>query len=186
MVLEYKRKSVQSKFKLNKVDFYKYCKENKVYQISLYSNVFARYEQLLCSSEPNIIDIEVKFSQDENLVNVVQGSIKTQATVLCQRCNKPFDMPIEITFKASTDKDRMNKYNFYQNYDLIEFNDRDYVDLSEYLEDLLIIEIPIVPVHSEDQNCAQGAHQWSYGNIDHIKKENPFEALKELMAKKDK
>ena len=65
-------------------------------------------------------------------------------------------------------------------YEPVEVNDHGEVDLFQLLEDELIISLPIVALHAEE-DCEVGEDDMTFGKIDPAnERPNPFAVLKEL------
>jgi uncharacterized protein len=65
-------------------------------------------------------------------------------------------------------------------YEPVEVDDHGEVDLFQLLEDEVILSLPIVALHA-DEDCAVKAEHMSFGKIEsEHERENPFAVLKEL------
>lgn len=110
----------------------------------------------------------------------IQGSLSTTLKVDCQRCLGAFDLPLEVNIDAlaapetgvGTDPDR--------EVDVLMRGEDNLVHLGDFVEDELILAVPLAPVHPKDQCPASG-----YCPERGTQRENPFAALKSLKLKND-
>lgn len=119
----------------------------------------------------------------------VQGLVvlKVVAEVLlkleCQRCNGEVDYPCTIEclytpLLKHTEEDLLPS-----EYELLELNEEGEVDLRELLEDELILSLPIVAMHPEDE-CPMAGVRMTWGEIDPAnERPNPFAVLTSLKRK---
>jgi uncharacterized protein len=67
-----------------------------------------------------------------------------------------------------------------ETFEPVEVNDHGEVDLLQLIEDELILSLPIVALHAEE-NCSVGPDDMTFGIIEpEQERKNPFEVLKEL------
>jgi uncharacterized protein len=110
----------------------------------------------------------------------IQGSLSTVLKVDCQRCLGAFDLPLEVNLDAlaapetrvGTDPDR--------EVDVWMGGEDNRVHLCDFVEDELILAVPLAPLHPAGKCPVAGYHP------EHeAQRENPFAALKSLKLKKD-
>lgn len=132
----------------------------------------------------------VSFSTDLNSMRMVQGNIKADVVLICQRCEQEYVEHLEMDFALTPDVERARACQLEDKYEFIDLNDEGKLDLYELLEDSLLLELPSVPKHAEDdKQCARQGSQWSYGELDQAATTSPFAALsglKEALAAKNK
>jgi len=126
------------------------------------------------------IDVVVKFEKDEQGLTFFHGSMRTGVTLICQRCNGELVHPLDVSFCFSPVQGPEEAEELPEVYDPVEVNEYGEVDLFQLLEDELILALPIVPLHAEEQ-CAVSKDDMTFGEIaEDSVRENPFAVLKEL------
>ena len=127
------------------------------------------------------VNAEVQFEKDAQGLTVFHGHLDTQVTLICQRCNGEFTHDIHTEFCFSPVQGREDDEDMLpEAYEPVEVNDHGEVDLLQILEDELIISLPIVALHAEE-DCTVSEDDMSFGKIDPAnERPNPFAVLKEL------
>lgn len=127
------------------------------------------------------VKIYVKFDTDAQGLTYFDGKLKTKVSLICQRCNDSFIHEIDNSFcfcpvKAGDDViDELP-----DQYDPVEVDDYDELDLLSLFEDELIISLPIVAMHPESE-CRLGESDMKFGEIEEQNtKPNPFAVLEQL------
>ena len=130
----------------------------------------------------------VSFEQDANGLRIVKGTCEADLVLTCQRCAEDYVEHVVSKFNFTPDYERAKACNLENKYDFIELNEGK-VNLYEIIEDGLILEIPTVPKHDEDDpECTRHGDEWQYGELDSAAQTNPFAALAALkgsLGKKD-
>jgi uncharacterized protein len=127
-----------------------------------------------------LVNVDVKFSKDAQSLTYFQGTAQTQAILLCQRCNHEFSHSISLEFCFSPVQGTETEEELPEAYEPVEVNDHGEVDLLQLIEDELILSLPIVALHAEE-NCSVGPDDMTFGIIEpEQERKNPFEVLKEL------
>ncbi len=126
------------------------------------------------------VDAQVQFKKDEQGLTVFDGELSTSVTLLCQRCNEPFKVHLQSTFCFSPVQGSQDAEELPDAYDPVEVNDHGEVSLLQLFEDELLLALPIVPVHAEDE-CSVSSGDLQFGKIEpEQERPNPFAVLKEL------
>jgi uncharacterized protein len=103
-----------------------------------------------------------------------------EVTLICQRCNKEFDYLVQTEFCFTPVQGNETTDLLPDAYEPVQVDDQGEVDLFDLLEDELILSLPIVPLHSQ-QECSVKAQDMQFGKIEpEPLRKNPFEVLKEL------
>jgi len=167
----------------DEVDFDKLCQSEAHYAVSLNPSYFTRLsEQAIKISTP--IDADFRFYYDMQGLRTIEGSISCGVTLMCERCNRPFDTRIEASFKSTCDEKKAISLRLVDKLDLVPLNEHGMFELKDYLEDCLLLEIPIAPVHDDTSVCGLGdEYVHVYGSIPQEECANPFIALKALKGK---
>ena len=128
------------------------------------------------------VNAEVQFEKDAQGLTVFHGHLSAQVTLICQRCNGefPHSLHTEFCFSPVQGQDQEEADALPEAYEPVEVNDHGEVDLLQLFEDELIISLPIVALHAEE-DCGLGKDDMSFGKISpEHERRNPFTVLKEL------
>ncbi len=101
----------------------------------------------LLSDESGLAQITLQFGRDELKYAFIKGSIKTKFKVVCQRCNQPMPMELDIPVDVSlvrNDKEARRLPG--QCEPLLVTGDT--MSLTAMVEEEILLSIPIVPRHS--------------------------------------
>ncbi|MBC3767852.1 23S rRNA accumulation protein YceD [Neptunicella marina] len=138
-----------------------------------------RLQQMVSGSAEHV-DVQISFETDVQGLNVFSGKLKTQVELVCQRCygNLTQDLNVDFTFSAVKEGDDLDELP--DVYEPVEVDDHGEIDLLQLIEDELILSLPIVALHDE-QDCNITEDEMSYGKIEPAdERPNPFAVLKEL------
>lgn len=126
------------------------------------------------------VTISVKFDTDAQGLTFFEGRLQTRVSLVCQRCNDSFEHIIDTHFCFCPVRDAEIMEEIPERYDPVEVDEFGEIDLLGLFEDELILSLPIVAMHKEE-DCAMGKNDMSYGEIEpEESKPNPFAVLKEL------
>jgi uncharacterized protein len=126
-------------------------------------------------AQERYIDVSFEFLRHELDVPMVAGRLKTSLELLCQRCLKPLEYPMVVDFRLMIDAiDEMVEHSS----DDTLYSDGGYIDISEVVEDELILALPLVAMH-EDIACNEN---WQVAELQAETpiRENPFAVLQQL------
>ncbi|MDH5444653.1 MAG: YceD family protein [Gammaproteobacteria bacterium] len=145
---------------------------------------FKRLLPLLESDEGNV-DVELQFEVDEIGMRILRGHLKANLILQCQRCLAKMDYPLESDFHLAIIQSDGEVERLPETYEplVVESTPMHVLDV---IEDEILLSIPQVPMHGENDCIAQPtkdktelAEQHANGET----KENPFAVLEKL--KKD-
>jgi uncharacterized protein len=126
------------------------------------------------------VEAEIRFKLDEQGLTIFRGTLNTEVTLICQRCNEAFNCPLHVTFCFSPVQGQDNGETLPEAYEPVEVNDHGDVNLLQLFEDELLLALPIVPLHAE-KDCSVKSDSMQFGDIEpEQKRPNPFAVLKEL------
>ncbi len=126
------------------------------------------------------VNVEVQFEKDAQGLTVFHGSLSTQVSLICQRCNGEFTYPLHVDFCYSPVQGSEDTEALPEAYDPVEVNDHGEVNLLQLFEDELILSLPLVALHAEE-DCPVGEDDMQFGEISPEQEQpNPFAVLKEL------
>ncbi|AWL12029.1 uncharacterized protein HMF8227_01555 [Saliniradius amylolyticus] len=126
------------------------------------------------------VSVNVRFDKDAQGLAFFDGTLTTKVSLICQRCNESFVYPVSVSFcfcpiRSDSDLDELP-----ERYEPVEVDDHGNVDLLKLFEDELILSLPLVALHAE-QDCQIRSDEMSYGEVEPVDDNpNPFAVLKEL------
>ncbi|MBO1518791.1 23S rRNA accumulation protein YceD [Oceanisphaera pacifica] len=166
----------------NKVDPAR-CAQNRLKYKGEYS---AALMSRLAESTKGIhgdIDVSLDFGTDAQGLRIVSGSTRAHVSLQCQRCNELFDTTIESEFTYTPLRANAEAPELPEDYDIIEVDEAGEVSLVELIEDELILSVPQIPTH-ENEQCSEGQFDQSFGKLPTVEERpNPFAILEELKRK---
>ena len=152
---------------------------------SEYSGVMAskdmpRWEASVASCD-EFIQVDVKFAKDAQGLTYFQGELSTEAQLICQRCNSIMQQATQVAFCFTpVQGNELEHDELPDAYEPVAVNEHGEVDLVQLFEDELIITLPIVPVHAENE-CSVTQNDMTFGQLEpEQERENPFAVLQKL------
>ena len=91
------------------------------------------------------------------------------------------------TFKSTQDEQKAQSLRIADKLDLIELDAEGGFDTLSYIEDCLLLEIPLICEHEDEKECELKGDNWEFGTLNVQEQDNPFkalESLKENLSKK--
>ncbi len=138
-------------------------------------------------SDEGDVAIDIEFGVDFNRVTVVGGKIETSTRHLCQRCMEEMTLPIAFEFELAMVRSEAEMDMLPDGYEATLIEDTP-VMLSDLIEDEILLMLPTVPKHDEQDCSADFAQQQPAKETpimaEDVKQDNPFEILANL--KKDR
>ena len=142
-----------------------------------------RLGELVQFEEPDSADRKVtvsfEFVRNEFDIPMLVGHLQASLDLECQRCLKPIRTPMELDFRLMIDaSDEMVRQS---SLDTL-YSDEGYIDITEVVEDELILAVPLVAMH-EDTGCNEDWPLAGSGvslETEAAAKENPFSVLQQL------
>ncbi len=129
------------------------------------------------------IEARLSFGIDAQGLTIMQGNAHTQVKLECQRCNDLFEHHCDAEFIYTPLLKKTVVEELPEAYEAIEPDEHGEVDLHQLLEDELILNLPIVPMHPEGA-CPREGMQMSWGKIEPAdERPNPFAVLDSLKRK---
>ncbi|AIZ80253.1 23S rRNA accumulation protein YceD [Actinobacillus equuli subsp. equuli] len=162
------------------IDPYKDAQRRMDYEGYISSSLLSR----LGESVSNVLsDAQVTLSLyiDPQRLTVIKGMAKVEVEFDCQRCGNPFTQTLDCSFCFSPVSNMDQADNLPEIYEPIEVNEFGEVNLLDMIEDEFIIELPLVPMHSEE-HCEVSVSEQVFGELPEelAKKPNPFAVLANL------
>ena len=124
------------------------------------------------------ISVDLHFYCDEFGFRIVSGQVTTRVRMDCQRCMQEMEQVIAADVRWAIVANEEKVEALPKHYDPWVLVDGE-GDLHAIIEEELLLALPIVAFHDMD-HCG-GNQRYSTGNVVELdKKQNPFEALREL------
>ena len=123
----------------------------------------------------------LRFSTLESGVVVVKGFIRATLLLQCQRCLSQYENAIdnEMNIALVTDDDQAARLEC--SIETFSLNVES-LSLSQFLEEELLLSLPVVPMHPDINDCAMEMTSWLRAE-DSRSNQNPFKVLEKLKAK---
>ena len=159
-----------------------YAEQEREFQGVMPISKMQRLMDGLPKQDPQL-EAELKFGVDVEGIHYFQGTLKTDVTLVCQRCNQPVEFVFDVHFKLALVKSDVEAVNLPSYYDPL-ICDEDTLFLQDILEDELILGLPLVPLH-QDEGCHVSLVAEASGTVA-VKEsvaeiqENPFAVLGSL------
>lgn len=164
------------------VDFIKLCSLDRTYEGVIDKNCLLRVTEAVKTIDDHA-RYSLHFYKDLQGINVVEGEVFLDVTLICQRCSLPFKTTLCAQICATCEEEKAQRLKIVDNYDFFDLNEHLHFDLYDYLEDCLILEVPIIPRHENDDECQLTGNSWTFGQELQEPKDNPFAILKDLKLK---
>jgi len=143
---------------------------------------FSRFCELLAEPSGNL-QVSLRFSLDDNHRRIIDGEIDAEVSVICQRCLEPAQIQLTESFKLGIVETEAHIARLPEDIDPWTVTDTRLV-IADFLEEQLILAMPIVSYHSAGCNAAllTVIGSSSDGQTDKVKnrEESPFAILKKL------
>ena len=127
----------------------------------------------------NDIAVSFEFVRNEFDMPMLVGHLQASLDLECQRCLRPIPTPMELDFRLMIDaSDEIVRQS---SLDTL-YSDDGYIDITEVVEDELILALPLVAMH-EDTACNEDLlikGQPTDSQFEAAANENPFAVLQQL------
>ena len=133
-----------------------------------------RLSEFLLSDQAKIM-VEFGFNQSDYDTPIVQGRLKANLAVECQRCLGAMEIPLQFDFNLLVDAD--DDIVAESSLDTV-YSEDGTIDLFEVVEDEIILGLPLVTMH-ENVACNEFWQAQEQG-AEQATKENPFSVLAKL------
>ncbi|WP_392561510.1 23S rRNA accumulation protein YceD [Orbus sturtevantii] len=129
------------------------------------------------------IECALSFGIDQQRLCVIKIDAKVLLTLVCQRCQKPFEVCIHVKNKFSPVKSDAQAEDLPECYEPALLNEFGEIDILALVEDEIILSLPIAPVH-DSQHCEVSEADMVFGEIPtEDDRPNPFAILASLKNK---
>ncbi|WP_171909780.1 YceD family protein [Aquisalimonas asiatica] len=128
--------------------------------------------------------LDLRFEQDVGRRPVVNGSISATVSVICQRCLEPMALVLQPRVTVAMIRREDEADTLPEEYDPLLCPDGEVV-LGEFVQDELILALPVIPRHENDVSCRPltGDAPGGDGVAPEEVKDNPFAVLSALKGR---
>lgn len=148
-------------------------------QISLHE--FERLNPLLKESGASV-DFSLEFMQDDASRTIVRLRVNAECVVECGRCLKPMPYPIVHSVELAVVANDDEAAELPETYEPLLLAENS-VDLAILIEDELLLNLPVMPSHSEGECSVSIPSRWTSNESERARK--PFAVLKKLSDSRD-
>lgn len=121
---------------------------------------------------------ELFFAKDKRGYATITGEFSVNLTLLCQRCLKPFELPVSNQISIGIVKDQVEAEELPPEYDPLVVTDNP-VSLLALIEDEVLLNLPMAPAHEVGACPSTNLIEENA-----TKRPNPFSVLNDLHFKK--
>lgn len=159
-----------------RLDLARLADARAVLDVELPLRDFQRLAPLLARTE-GVAKAHLEFGRDLGR-EVVRGRVCAELVLTCQRCFEPVQVPVEATLDLVRVADDAAAEALDDGRDPLVAPNRE-VEAAALVEDELLLALPIVPMHGEQEPCAEAAVA-ERKLAGATKEEHPFAALAAL------
>lgn len=109
-----------------------------------------RLSESLVSNEGEV-DVKLHFSQRADGVCYIEGEVQTSLPLLCQRCINIMQFNVDHQFVLAPVRSEAAAKKLPDDVEPVLLPDDEKICLSEMIEDELILQLPIIPKHTETE-----------------------------------
>ncbi len=143
---------------------------------------FKRFAAMLANDSGEVA-AQAKFSVADGGEILAEGSLSTTVCITCQRCMGVAQIDINCDFRFAFVEDENVTLALEDEFDPVLLDSQKEIDAVDFLEDELILQLPLRLVHTEESQCdpaALEAVKAAEGAVS-TKTHNPFSGLDELL-----
>jgi uncharacterized protein len=135
------------------------------------------------AGDSGVVAIDLQFGVDEQGVRFANGSLATDVKVLCQRCLQPMDWHVSSEVSIGLVRDDEQAGHLPKRYEPVIVTDDDEAELTDIIEDDLLLSLPLVTYHSQDECSGLSRYETEADVESPAPREevvNPFSILEQL------
>jgi uncharacterized protein len=132
---------------------------------------------LLLASSVGQVRVALEAGVDAQAIAFLSGQLETRVTLVCQRCLAPLKLPLTVPVRLGLVRSERQAERLPEEYDPV-LAPAEGVAIAELVEDELILALPLVPLHSDLQQCQANGFVLPQAKA---QKAQPFAALATLM-----
>jgi len=131
--------------------------------------------------EDKAVEVEFQFSRGDYGAPQVSGRCSARLNFECQRCLGSCELDISAVFVLHLARNETQMQELPDEADALLLSD-DYLNLTEVIEDELLLQLPLVPMH-QNTDCSEYLNRVADTNEPPVR-DNPFAVLKNLKTSK--
>ncbi len=141
---------------------------------------FERVATLLLE-QSGTVTVHLRFGVDGAQIPFLSGALSVNLQIPCQRCMEAMTVPVESSFNMGLIRSEDESKLLSEQYEPLLVDGKAF-SLLEFVEDELILAIPVVVTHEPDECSASRYLQDSTVIEDGKERENPFQILQHLKS----
>lgn len=151
-----------------------------VENVRLPKKLFPRLEEAVEKVNGDIV-VSFEAGLDESQHKCIVGHAFVNVDVECQRCLEPFPFDLDVDFRWLPVKSEYEAELVGDDADVIIIEDVDIISFLYHLEDELLMALPIIPYHADDEPCEGREFLKNQELPEEEEKKNPFAVLSDLL-----
>ena len=161
------------------IDPLRYAKTRRQLAGSVALADLPRLADVLAKKE-GVVVVEMAFFFDEEKRVIVKLQVKTQLSLICQRCLQPLEYPVDAISELCVVNDEKEVETIPEQYEPLVVKGEQFVPL-DVIEEELLLSVPLVAVH-HNKDCAgsQDGAYYPVPSADSKERHRPFEVLAQL------
>lgn len=163
----------------HKVNFYKLCAGDMHYELKIKKELLERLQEACCGVA-DTGSLSISFYHDLQGLATVAGEVSIGVKLICQRCLKPYDTILHAKFCSTPDVAKAKSLRLEDKLDFIELDEEQMFDALSYLEDCLLLELPLAGEHENEEACGLKGRDWVFEDSEEMAQASPFAALQGL------
>lgn len=149
---------------------------------SFHLSEMERLSELLYDNK-GLADFQLSFGKDKEGIRLIEGSIRADVKVICQRCMKPLSLKLNLPVKLSPVFSNEEARQLPKDYDPLVM-DTELVTLIDIIEDEILVNIPSFPKHDIEKCSIKIDDLLERKTKKQQNKDNPFNVLENLIKKR--
>jgi uncharacterized protein len=146
--------------------------------------VMPRLRSLLNASHGKVV-VSLQAGIDEQNIHFFIGYLQTSVEMVCQRCMNPLRLPMRVNFRLGLVHAEAQVGDLPEGYESLLVPQDGLLAMSEWVEDELILALPLVPRHDDMHECEALGLVFPGKTLRSLEgKTNPFVSLSTLLNKK--
>lgn len=143
---------------------------------------FKRFSAMLANTSGEVV-AQAKFELNETRHATAAGTLQTSVNVVCQRCMQEMKMDLSASFSFIFVASEEEANDVEDDYDPVLVDNRNEITSVNFLEDELILQLPLRIVHDSEEQCDPSVIQavTTAEQTGPAKTHNPFSGLDKLL-----
>lgn len=165
-----------------KIDLGRLAEQDAVYETKLNHEIMTRLSEVSKGIEEPA-SVKLHFYKDLQGLSTLEGEVSCKLKLVCERCGKPFSTEIKAPFCVTCDKEKAMELKIDDRLDIVDLDEDGLFNLYAFIEDSLLLELPTVARHENEDECEVKGTSWTYKDESDEEVLNPFAVLKDLKGK---